>query len=214
MADGTQVQVHSVTEDTELHCWYDRESQAQSVYVELGLSDGILLASYNGIVGSGMPASVYHGIDRRWSIPPLTADGANKLLAEIAPLAQRVLDGSDVEWDGRNHVGRILTDDAQAAYDAISELCEAIEPEDDAVLQVWSMDTIGEGWTAEEAGITAATTDEELKQIEVRLTEEFRDGMGFSAVVIDGLDDYLRELRDDLAAQAAENEDDEDEDED
>lgn len=211
MADGTQVQIRLVTETTELHCQYTGEFNPQPVYVELGLEDGILLASYDAIVGPGMPASVYHGIDRRWTIPAMTDDGANALLQEIAPLAQRVLDGSDVDWDGNNKVGRILTDDAQAAYDAIGELCEALDSDSQGALQVWNMDTIGEGWTADEAGITATTTDAELDQIEKRLTEEFRDGMGLDAVVIEGLDEDLRRLRDELIAEAAEDEtDDED----
>lgn len=192
MSDGTRVTIKQVSGKEDLFRWY---SQHQGVYVELGLSDGILLADYNSEVGNGMPASVYHGIDLRFPLSQvLTADGANKLLAEIAPLAQRVLDGSEVDWDGRNHVGRILTDDAQAAHDAIEALCEGINVEDNGVLEIWSTETVGDLWTAADAGVTAATTDEELRAIEKRLVEEFADGMG-ADLVIHGLDDHLKELR-------------------
>ncbi|MFI8769553.1 hypothetical protein ACIGN6_32240 [Streptomyces sp. NPDC053792] len=195
--------VRLLTRPDELHARFHGQSEAQPAYVELGLKDGILLASYDAVVGQGVEAEVYHGIDRRWSIPVLTQDAANRLLDDLAPLAQRVLDGSDVVWDGNNWVGRVVTEDAEAAYDEITERCEGIEDHDgnEDLLSVWSTDSIGDLWDAEEAGVTAQSTDEELDRIEERLTEEFRDGQGLAFVVIEGLDDYLKQLRDDLAAQ-------------
>ncbi|MEV6574825.1 hypothetical protein [Streptomyces sp. NPDC051577] len=195
------VDVRPVTGPEALHAWYQGQTKAQPAYVELGLRDGILLASYDAVVGPGGPASVDHGIDLRWSIPALTQEAADELLKELAPLAQRILDGSEVDWDGNNHVGRLLTEDANAAYDAITERCEGIENEDSnpEVLSVWTMDTIGHAWDADEAGITAKTTDAELEEIETQLTEEFRDGQNLPHVVIVGLTDHLRSLRDDLA---------------
>ncbi|MFC9816500.1 hypothetical protein ACFVJM_31070 [Streptomyces virginiae] len=203
MPENLTVTVRPLTRPDELHARFHGQSEAQPAYVELGLEDGILLASYSTEVGSGVPASVHHGIDSRWSIPLLTQDAANRLLDELAPLAQRMLDGSEIVWNGSNRVGRLVTEDAEAAYDAIAERCEGIEEHDGNpdLLAVWSTDSIGGLWDAEEAGVTAGTTDEELDRIGERLTEEFRDGQGLEVVVIEGLDDYLRRLRDDLAAQ-------------
>ncbi|MGI5451417.1 hypothetical protein ACQEVM_37795 [Streptomyces sp. CA-243310] len=194
------VDVRPVAGPEALHAWYQGQNEAQPAYVELGLGDGILLASYDAVVGPGGPASVHHGIDLRWSIPALNQEAADELLKELAPLAQRILDGSEVEWDGNNHVGRLLTEDAHAAHDAITERCEGIKDDDSnpAVLSVWTMDTIGHAWDADEAGITAETTDAQLAEIETQLTEEFRDGQDLPHVVIVGLTDHLRSLRDDL----------------
>ncbi|MFD0269582.1 hypothetical protein ACFVGY_23900 [Streptomyces sp. NPDC127106] len=204
MPENLTVTVRPLTRPDELHARFQGQSEAQPAYVELGLEDGILLASYSAEVGNGVSASVYHGIDRRWSIPVLTQDAGNRLLGELAPLAQRVLDGSEILWDGNNRVGRVVTEDAEAAYDEITERCEGIEDHDgnEDLLPIWSTDSIGDLWDAEEAGVTAHTTDEELDGIEERLTEEFRDGQGLEFVVIEGLDNYLKQLRDDLAAQA------------
>ncbi|MEW1912529.1 hypothetical protein AB0442_29520 [Kitasatospora sp. NPDC085895] len=201
MSTPVKVDVRYVTRSAELHRRYHGQSQAQPVYVELGLGDGVLLASYDAEVGGGRPAEVHHGIDWRWTIPILQAEAANELLDELAPLAQQVLDGSEVVWDGHNRVGRILTDEAQAAFDAIGERCAALTDEDEGVLPVWDMDSIGDAWTADEAGITAETTDAELEEIEARLLQEFREGQDQPHAVIEGLTEHLRQLRDDLAAE-------------
>ncbi|MFE3557340.1 hypothetical protein ACFXKW_21095 [Streptomyces sp. NPDC059193] len=202
MPENLTVDVRPVNRPDELHAWYEGQSAPQPSYIELGLQDGILLASYDAVVGPGTEPSVHHGIDRRWTIPVLTQDAANEFLTELVPMAQRVLDGSDVVWDGNNWVGRILTEDAEAAFDEITQRCEAIEDHDgnDDLLSVWSVDNIGHLWDADDAGITAQTTDEDIDEIETRLTKEFADGQDLTFVVIKGLGTYLRTLRDDLAA--------------
>ncbi|GAA1596209.1 hypothetical protein [Streptomyces globosus] len=203
MSENLRVTVRPLTRPDELHARFHGQSEAQPAYVELGLEDGILLASYSCEIGRGISAGVDRGIDRRWSIPVLTQDAGNRLLDDLAPLAQRVLDGSEIVWNGSNRVGRVVTENAQAAYDEITERCGGIEDRDgnEDLLPVWPADSLGDLWDAEDAGITALTTDEELDRIEERLTEEFREGQGLEFVVIEGLDDYLKQLRDDLAAQ-------------
>jgi hypothetical protein len=202
----TTVTIQTVNAADELHRWYDGQTSAQPAYIELGLRDGVLLASYDAEIGNGVPPEVFHGIDRRWLIPVLDADAANKLLHEVAPLAQRVVDGAKIVWDGNNHVGRLTTGDARDADDEITALCERITEDGehaDGLLQVWSMDSIGTAWDADEAGITAATTDAELAAIEKKLLAEFRDGMDQPTAVIHGLDQHLKELRDELVREAA-----------
>ncbi|MFJ5635089.1 hypothetical protein ACIQF5_20930 [Streptomyces goshikiensis] len=201
MTETLTVEVRPVSGPDALHRQYHGQNEPQPAYIELGLEDGIFLADYDA--GGGTPGSVRAGIDQRWTIPVLTQKAANELLAELAPVAQRVLDGSDVQWDGNNRVGRILTEDAQQAYETIAARCEGIETYDGnpMLLSVWSVDTIGDVWSAGEAGITAQTTDGELEAIESRLTEEFRDGQDLDFVVINGLTEYLRGLRADLALE-------------
>ncbi|MER8237027.1 hypothetical protein [Streptomyces sp. NPDC094049] len=202
------VTIQHLSETDELYRWYEGESGPQRAYVELSLTDGALLASCNGFIGKNRkPETVVHGIDRQWTIPVLTAQAANSFLDDLAPLAQRLLDGSAVEWDGKNHVGRVLTEDAQEADAEITRRCEALSEalsEDggaaDDLMDAWSIDTIGDTWSAEEAGITATTTDAELDETARRLLDEFRKGVGQPYAVIHGLDQHLRGLRDALAA--------------
>ncbi|MFV8133225.1 hypothetical protein [Streptomyces syringium] len=200
-----KVRVIACTAADALHCRYAGESQAQPAYVELGLKDGVLLASYDSEVGGAVPSEVYHGIDLRWPVPVLGGTAATRLLERLEPLAQRILDDSEITWNGSNRVG-VLGEDGQAAAEEIEALCEAEFEDGDAnpdLLPVWSVDTLGDLWDADEAGIGACTTDEELDVITARLLEEFRQGMGQPDAVIDGLGEYLRSLRDDLAADAA-----------
>ncbi|WP_392749403.1 hypothetical protein [Streptomyces sp. LN590] len=116
------------TDPDALFCRYASESKPQPAYIELGLRDGVFLASYDSAVGPRQQtAGVFSGIDRRWTIPILSGGAANNLLSKLAVLAQRVLDGAEVEWDGNNHVGQLITDDANEAYTSIAAHCEAID---------------------------------------------------------------------------------------
>ncbi|MFD9685189.1 hypothetical protein ACFWXO_05435 [Kitasatospora sp. NPDC059088] len=188
-----------VTGDTELHRHYQNQNEPQQPHVELGLADGVLLASYEAQVGTAVPGSVRYGIELRWDIPPLTAEGANELLEQIRPAAQRLLDSSEVHYVDWNQTGRLVTDDARRAYDEIEALCRAAGDDPAGVLEVWTTDSIGAFCSAEKAGVTAGTTDDQLLEVGARLTAEFRESMGSGPLVIDGLNAYLRDLRDTLA---------------
>ncbi|MFD4947002.1 hypothetical protein ACFWNT_31870 [Streptomyces sp. NPDC058409] len=179
---------------------YPHASAPQPAYIELGLEDGVFLASYDPLVGPGRPVEVASGIDRRWAIPALKGEAANELLGELAPFAQRVLDGAAVEWDGENYVGRLITDDADEAYGLITVRCEAIDATEHSqdVLPVWDMDSIGSPWSADDAGITAASSDDDLDAIETRLLREFREEQEQPDAVVHGLSAHLRWLRDEL----------------
>ncbi|KAB7835710.1 hypothetical protein [Streptomyces mobaraensis] len=203
---ATTVTIHYCVFEDELFRWLGRQSKPQPVYVELDLEDGMLLASYDVVIGSGAPPEVCHRRTRRYYISSSkidgalipTADGANRLLDQIRPLAQQVLDGASIEWDGNNKVG-VLDSDAQDAEAAIESLVEDPDLGQGGVLDVWDLYDVGALWTAEEAGITGATTDEELIEIAKSLLREFRDGVGEPTAIVHGLDKHLQELRDEAA---------------
>ncbi|MFD0352928.1 hypothetical protein ACFVHW_04150 [Streptomyces sp. NPDC127110] len=206
---ATTVNIRPCTTLAELHCHYDRQFEPQNVYIELDLESGLLHADYNAEVGNAVPFEVFHGRTRRYPIgsgedgqhdgPVIpSAEGANRLLEQLRPLAERVLNGSAIEWDGNNMVGR-LDEDAVAAEEEILELLQGPDLGDDGVLEVWTVESMGEPWSADDAGITGQTSDAELAEIEERLLAEFRDGMGQPTAVIGDLDVYLRSLRDGLA---------------
>ncbi|MFD9190312.1 hypothetical protein ACFWCA_19040 [Streptomyces phaeochromogenes] len=201
------IQTRICSNSDELYCWYAQQSGPQPAYIELGLEDGVFLASYDAIIGSGAPGTVFHGIDRRWAIPVLTGDATNRLLVELQPLAERILAGSHVEFDGNNRVGRIVTPDANEAFEAISARCEGLCEEEhglgEDLLPVWHVDSMGDLWTASDAGITAATTDEELDTVTARMLAEFREGMSQQYAVVEGLHGYLRGLRDEARDEDA-----------
>ena len=158
-------------EGNELHRQYAGQNRPQDVYVTLDCANGRLTAECSSEIGSGIPVAVCHGHVQRWSIPALTADAANSLIEEIAPFAERMVAGYERVWDGHNHVAE-FSEDADEADDAIVALCNRVTEDADehSTVQVWDASEwfggIGNAAAQCEAlGITAETTDDELRTI-------------------------------------------------
>ena len=208
MSDQTSVRIIECTDPAGLHRHYDGQTEAQPAYIELDLREGTLLATYNAEVGPpyARPFTVAYGFERRYGIPALTAEAANRLMKEIAPLAERMLADWNEEWDGNNMVAR-LGKDAQAAEEEIEEKLGSNLSTDDLRYQFesddlgveWDIDGAVNGSEVDDYGITADTTDERLEEIEQQILSDLADCGEGSVVVCHGLDDYLKELRDGLA---------------
>lgn len=204
------VRVIECTDPAELFRHYDGQSEPQPVYIELDTQNETLSATYNGEIGNAVPATVYHGLDRRYGIPILTADAANRIMHEIAPFADRIIAGTTVEWDGSNNVA-ILNEDAQAAEEEIEELLGLPSQEhgysdepnqgfaDEDLVGVWDIDGATNGSEVDDYGITADTTDTRLEEIEQEILSDLAVCNGSTVAVCHGLDDYLKGLRDELA---------------
>jgi hypothetical protein len=136
-------------------------------------------------------------------VPVLRADSANALLAAIAPLAERVVAGYSSQWDGSNQVAEYNTD-ATEAIEEIARLCGQAggEGEEMVVYEASSwFDGLGSRIAqAKELGISGETTDEELREIGRRALDQAH---AEDVDVLEELDDYLTELRDELLAEAA-----------
>lgn len=207
---GTTVRIIECTSPTELYRHYDGQTEPQPAYIELDTQNGTLSASYNAEIGNAIPFTVHHGLDRRYGIPVLTAEAANRVMEEIAPLADRIIAGTEAEWDGNNTVA-VLNDDALAAEEEIEKLLGlpsqaggwSDEPNqgfpDSDLVGVWDIDGAVNGQEADEYDITADTTDARLDEIEQDILDNLRDCGDQQVVVCHGLDDYLRGLRDELA---------------
>jgi hypothetical protein len=171
---------------------HDPSSQAfraMSPYLELDLEDErtpLYLGTVYGI--DGTPISVWHGTTRRYWLPNNV--NAEELTTDINAgvfdeLFQRIVGGSEVVWDGDNHVGR-LNEDAKAAEEELEEELEGYADESIGLYEAgdWLQDS-----SDEDLGVTANSTDEELARIARRLEEEAR---AESAVVV-GIEEHLRE---------------------
>lgn len=157
-------------EDNALHRQYAGQNRPQPCHVSLDCANGRLTAEYDPEIGA-VPFSVCYGHVQRWSIPALTADAANGLLAEILPFAERMVAGYERVWDGNNHVA-VFSDDADEADDAIISLCDRARADADehSTVQAWDASEwfggIGNAAAQCEAlKITAETTDDELRTI-------------------------------------------------
>lgn len=195
------VKITPITEVDELFNQYPGEFEQQPCVLILDLSDGELTASYKGEIGNGQPASVYHGRTVWIDIPCLTAAAANELMEQAKPLAQRILDGSEIVWNGNNHVGE-QNEDAAGALEELAALCHAENFDGAQLVSGWSTaDWFSEGdeSTISSLDITADTTDDELKaksaeQVEIATTASA--DVGYGVLDLDDTVIYLRYLRD------------------
>lgn len=186
----TSVTIHSVAKWDALHCQYERQTESQSCYIELKCQTGTLHARHSVEIGNAIPFSVYHGHDRRYGIPCLTADAVNELMEEIRPLAQRVVDGYSRHWDGNNHVAT-LTDDAETAEREIEEIVDALSVDETNTVTGWSA---GDWMSGGDCPVTADMTDGELEALAKQIDDEAAE----SHVVLSDTIEWLTERRQSL----------------
>lgn len=217
------VRVLDCTDPTGLFRQYHGQSEPQPAYLVLDLRDGTLIADYDSEVGPASPPAVHHGFERRWGIPLLTGEAANRVMAEIHGLAGRILADFEEHWDGRNTVAR-LGEDAQAAEDEIRAWLGPASGSDRETTRLEAQgfpasDLVGvwdvgwgvlNGYETDEFGITAETTDERLAEIEAVILSGLAGTGDHPVAVCAGLAAHLGELRDEAkrcAAAATEEED-------
>jgi transcriptional regulator with XRE-family HTH domain len=204
------VRIIECTDPTELYRHYNGETEPQPAYIELDTQAGTLHASYNAEIGTAVPETVHHGLDRRYGIPLLTADAANRVMEEIAPLAERIVAGTEAVWNGESTVAE-LDEDAMAAEEEIEGLLGLPSlnggyfsdssqgfPDKD-LIGVWDLGGTVNGQEASEYDITADTTDARLDEIAQAILDDLQKCGEHPVAVCPGLDDYLKELRDGLA---------------
>lgn len=200
----TTVTVKTLDTDNQaqLYRQYQGQMQPQPVFVELDTEDGELSVDWSAAIGAGMSASVYHGRTLSWPLPrALTATAANELLANIAPMAQAVLDGYAIDWDGSNWVGAPTGPAAVDAIDKIGEWCtESDWDPADTVCGYDAADWFSEG--LDEVGVTAETTNEQLTVIAAQQDKDAATAGVCGFTVLEGALEFLTGYRDELREDA------------
>jgi hypothetical protein len=191
------VRIVECVESDELHCHHANQHQAQDVYLDLDLRDGVLAARARAEINGGIPHDVFHGFRRQYTIPVLTAEAANRVMAEIAPWAQRLVDDWEKGFDDRgDNLVADLGEDALAAEELILRHLEQDFAESDLV-SVWDLDAgVLNGEEVEYYGITAETGEERLEEIAADITSQLAAGDPSPVVIVPDLLDHLYELRD------------------
>lgn len=130
--DYMRVQVIPCRAPDELFGWYEGQNDRQPVHVyldpEANDGGGRLWTAYQGEPGNARSEKLHSERLLRFSIPLLTEDAANELMAseEVQALSARIIEGYSREWDGNGYVGR-LDEDAKAAECDLSVLLWASE---------------------------------------------------------------------------------------
>lgn len=160
-----------------LYCRYPGQTAPQPAYVELDTETGELSADYDGEIGPAVPAAVYEGRVRRYQVPKPDAwrlADIESLLAEIAPLAERVIDAG--------------TEDLHKIECEIEAMIEDMQPRRGDIVGVWqAADWLDGVDVAQEYGIGSHTTEAELEAIAAQIEAETEaDG-----VQLEGVLEYL-----------------------
>lgn len=128
--------------------------------------DGEWVLDADDRVETGTPMSEYLGL--AWSWPINAAISGPALAAilddeQVLDLADRLVAGHDVAWDGNNMAGE-LTDDADIALDSLTDLLRQIDEdlEEPSLVPVWAADDWMQGVDiAPDVDLDAAVAQEE-----------------------------------------------------
>lgn len=199
------VEIYDVTAPAELFHQPVLDQPPFPTCIELDLRDNSLSASVIEPTGHATPWDVWFGYRRRYEIPLLTADAANRIMKEIAPLADRIT----ADWtEGPRMYGTdwqvVLGDGAAAAEDELMEylrqLGEFPDPAD--LIEVYDVNASVNGDEVAEYGIAQDTTDERIREIADEITQELAANCTASGVAVTpGLEEYLADLRDELYSE-------------
>ena len=192
------VQIVKVAHDDEL--FFEMNDGAAPTYVDVDLPGREVSVGYHA--GNGTPGRVWHGYTRRYSIPLLTADAANRLMERVAPLAERMCHDWSEEIGRSGRAEAVLGADGRAAE---AELIAALPGDEDVdpadLVDVWDAAGLFVGNEVDEYGITADTSDQQLEQIATQMLDEIRHNSASGVVVAPGLEEHLRDLRDEMTEQ-------------
>lgn len=198
------VEIYDVTEPAELFHQPVLDQPPFPAYIELDLRDNSLSAGVAEPTGHGVPRDVWFGYRRRYEIPLLTADAANRVMREIAPLAERIAGDwtEEPRWPG-TELQVVLGEDASAAEGGLMEYLRRLREYPDPVdlVEVYDVNASTNGDEVSEYGITPDTTDELIREIADEITREIADYCTVSGVAVTpGLEEYLAGLRDELGS--------------
>ncbi len=168
--------------------WRDR-TNPQPVFLLLDLEDGELAIETAKALNDGEPSRAFNGVLRRWRLGGVpTVDQANRLMEKVTPLAQKMLDGSEVKFRDGEWKGSLLTEEAGDAETQIWQLCEELEA---GVIEVEPR----KFFKGKRLGIKTETTDDQINEIAQRLGEVHQGEHGEVYVTI-GVESYLQDKRD------------------
>lgn len=199
--DPMSIRIIELTDPTYLHLHYANTDGEQPAYIILDLDAMTLSATADAEPGSPTRRSESTGHERRYLIPALTADAANRVMHAILPLAQRVATDWDIQSNSQGTPVVVLSADGQVAEREIVEYlgCEESDPGYAEVDLIEERD-VEELTDLAELGLTGTTTDAELEEVEARVHDEL-DNPG-RVTVWNGLAEYLEWKRDEMAAES------------
>jgi hypothetical protein len=121
--EARKMKLELVKRNANIQCHYPGQIFPQETFIYLDCDDEVLGAAYNPEIGNAVPEAAWRGSQIRFDIPvDVGMKRVNKLLKALVPVAERIISGYELKWNGNNHIAS-YTDEAD---DAVSEMREII----------------------------------------------------------------------------------------
>lgn len=161
---------------THTHIRIDPEDMTCSIVQECD-NNSTSIDEWNGLIIS---RRIHSFLDNAQCDTYLKSEDGQSLLSKIC-------DEHTVKWNGNNHVGG-LSLEGESILDELVEELESMYTD----VEYWTCEEYFSNCSDEEIGISAELTDNQVKELSEKLDEEF---------LVDDLEEYLFERRNDLLAQ-------------
>lgn len=186
--DERVVKIKMTNADDALYHHYQGQTDRQSVCLILDLENGVLCADWDAAIGSSTTHRAYHRVDLEWRIPPLRMKPLRRLMQSLRGECQQILDDSETDWDGRNHVGR-LGDTAEGIYTDIDYRLESTTWEPGDSWEPWDAGDYYDPIRSQELRETGLSVDSTPEDI--RDAAEREVAMADVALDVDDIERYL-----------------------
>lgn len=190
-----RIQIRTVPEQDPLELYERRTgaTAAQPLLLQLDLEDGELsVFPFPEVTPDQRPERVDTGVLVRWDLPLLTPAGANTLMRQAKPLAQRMRFGAALAQDktGRMHAG--LDADAVQARREIGQLCDSHVQGPYYLIEFDPAEFFGSSAqrTAAEHELTAAATPAQIEAAARDAEQQALDG----GIVLLGAAEHLEQV--------------------
>jgi len=189
---------------------YTGQTDTQDIYLYVDAENERVWIDYDPEIGGAVTSDIWHGRTRRYQIyEMISATGANNLLDDekVIALAERIIAGATIKWDGNNYVG-ILDDDAISADEEMEQYVAQYTFQEAETVSLWNacdfFTSLSPDEVMDEVGlhITAETTDQEIAEVARKYEESMNiDSATGGPMKLSGVESYLLNIRDDITEE-------------
>jgi hypothetical protein len=189
---------------------YTGQTNTQDIYLYVDTEGEKVWIDYDPEIGGAVTFDIWHGRTRRYRIyETISATGANNLLDNetLIALAERIIAGTEVKWDGNNYVG-ILDDDAISADEEMEQYVAGYTFQESETVSLWDAGDFFTPLSADEVmdevglKITTETTDQEIAEAARKYEESMNiDSATGGPMELSGVENYLLNIREELITE-------------
>jgi len=157
---------------TPLYCQFSGQFNPQPVYLEIDPEDETIRMDYDQEIGAGVPVTVANRELLRYHLDGVpTVAEANDIMEQVSPIAEKIAAGHFVKWNGRNWIGS-LSDEAAEAEEELKEQLEGLSMSMEEQ-EVWDWECCHvKTWGLYRGDVSDKELFEEVDEMEARAESE------------------------------------------